>query len=103
MHRNSETNQNTPLAVAQRLAKTKFAQQTEKAGVSKSCLRDAYLDITKSPKSKMGNVNGHLCPGHDVTFVARAVTDRGRAYESKLSIFIAPHDAKIELRSARAR
>lgn len=92
----------TPLAVARSLAGTKFAEQLAKADVPKSCLREAFLVITKSPDPRLGDVNGHVSSGHDVTFTARAVTDLGKAYESATSLFIAPHDPGVELRSTRA-
>ena len=92
----------TPVNAARRFATAKFAQQLAKAGIPESRLREAHLEITKSPDSRTGDVNGHLCSGHDVTFVAHAVTDVGKKYESKICVFIAPHDPSVELRSTRA-
>src|SRR5437667_11840282 len=42
----------TPIAAAKRLAATKFAEQIEKAGLPRSCFREAHLDITKSADSR---------------------------------------------------
>jgi hypothetical protein len=97
----SGRNETSPMSTAKLLAVTKFAEQIEKAGLLKSCIREAYLDITKSPGFIDGYVNDWLTRGYSVTFVAKAVTDFGKPYESTLSTFIAPHNPKVEQRSAR--
>ena len=86
----------TPTTTARCLAVSKFAEQMEKAGFSMSCFQEACLDITKSADSREGIVNGHVCSGHDVRFVATAITDHGRTFESGVSVFVAPHDPTIE-------
>ena len=98
----AESTDATPSAFARRLAAQKFAEQIAKAGLPGSWFREARLDITKLPVSRFGVVNGRSCSGHDVRFLAHAVTDLGRIYDATLSIFVAPHDPKVELRSARA-
>ena len=68
----------TPLTFAIWLASERFADQLHKADISVSCLREARLRIVKSPDVIPGRVNGHLCAGYDVRFLARAVTDLGK-------------------------
>ncbi|MBN2022498.1 MAG: hypothetical protein JW809_06850 [Pirellulales bacterium] len=98
----AESADSTPSGFARRLAAQKFSEQIHKAGLSRERFREAYLDISKSALSKIGVINGQTCSGHDVRFQAHVVTDLGRAYDSTASIFVAPHDPKIESRSARA-
>ena len=98
----AESADSTPPVFARRLAAQKFSEQIAKAGLPKEWFREAYVDISKSPQSKQGLVNGRSSSGYDVTFQAHVVTDLGRAYDSTASIFVAPHDPKIELRSTRA-
>jgi len=93
--------ENTPTTVAVRLAATKFREQLEKAGLSLSCVREANLAIIKSPDLIRGYVNGHMSDGFDVSFAARARSPNCKTYECKKSLFVAPHDPKVELRSAR--
>ncbi|MHB1033936.1 MAG: hypothetical protein ACYC35_06360 [Pirellulales bacterium] len=102
LHADKSSVENTPLAFAKRLAAEKFADQLGKAGLFKSSLREARLSITKSPVVTHGPVNGHVCAGHEVRFAARAVSDRGKACERTTSVFVAPHDRRVEVRSARA-
>lgn len=90
-----------PLAAAVRLARETFRDQVTKAGLPVSLVREAWLEIIRSETSTEGWVNGFLNPGHHVTFVARAVSDLGTAYETAESVFVAPHDPKVELRSTR--
>jgi hypothetical protein len=90
-----------PLAAAVQLAAQKFREQMEKTGLSISCVREAQLDITKLPDSGRGAVNGRVCVGHNVRFVARVVSDYGKKYEHAMSVFVAPHDPAVERRSTR--
>jgi len=92
----------TPMGETRRLAAQRFSEQIAKAGLSREGFREAYLDISKSEESTLGFVNGRSSSGYDVRFQAHVVTDLGRAYDSTASIFVAPHDPKIELRSGRA-
>ena len=98
----TESADTTPSAFARRLAAQKFAEQIAKAGLPRSWFREARLDISKSAEPRFGAVNDRSCSGYDVRFLAHAVTDLGRTYDTTLSIFVAPHDPKVELRSARA-
>jgi hypothetical protein len=97
----TESADSTPSGFAHRLAAQKFSEQITKAGLSRDWFREAYLDISKSPDSTRGLVNGRSSSGYDVRFQAHVVTDLGRVYDRTASIFVAPHDPKIELRSAR--
>ena len=98
----SESADSTPSGFARRLAAQKFSEQIAKAGLSRECFREAYLDLLKLPESAQGLVNGRSSSGYHVRFQAHVVTDLGRAYDSTASIFVAPHDPKIESRSTRA-
>ena len=91
----------TPVAFATWLAVERFAEQIERAGLSISHLREARLSITKSPVVTHGPVNGHVCAGHYVRFAAKAVSQLGTTYERATSVFVAPHDPRVESRSTR--
>lgn len=88
----------TPLALAQRSAAGKFDDQMRKAGLVRAQIPEASLDLRRLPDSVEGCVNGHICIGHRLLFRAMAVMDNGRRYERELSVFVAPHDPKFELR-----
>ena len=95
------TTTSVPVEAAVQLAAQKFREQMEKAGFSVSCVKEAKLDITKLPVSRRGVVNGRVCAGHDIQFVARVISDYGKTYESGVSVFVAPHDSGVESRSTR--
>jgi hypothetical protein len=92
----------TPWAYAEWLASQKFAEQIGKAHLPKAWFREARLDITRSADTRLGLVNARGCSGYDVRFLTHVVTDLGRTYDSTASIFVAPHDPKVESRSGRA-
>ncbi len=98
----AENADSSPSGFARRLAAQKFSEQIAKAGLSRKWFREAYLDISKSPESTVGFVNGRSSSGYDLRFRAHVVTDLGREYDSTAAIFVAPHDPKIESRSTRA-
>jgi hypothetical protein len=91
-----------PLSAATQMAQAKFAEQLSKAKIPSSFLREAHLSVTRAPELSRGQVNGRWCDGHTFTFVVQVVSDRGKTFEDKASIFVAPHDATIERRSTRA-
>ncbi len=93
--------ESAPLAAAVRLAALKFREQLEKGRCDVLVIREARLDITKSPEVSRGLVNGRMTVGHNFLFVATAVTDLGRIYKGEMSVFVAPHDPGIERRSTR--
>ncbi|MEX1097118.1 MAG: hypothetical protein WED34_13805 [Planctomycetales bacterium] len=92
----------SPLGVAVRSATAKFADQLQKAGLERSPIREAWLTIRKLPGPAAGSVNGVRCAGHNVNFSAGAAMEGGRRYERERVVFVAPHNAEVELRSARA-
>ena len=97
----SKPSERALMTAAVQLAATKFKEQMVKAGLSLSCIREAKLAVSKSPDVRSGYVNGHRCAGFDVSFAARAVSPNGKAYECQKSVFVAPHDPEVELRSTR--
>jgi hypothetical protein len=97
-----ENTASAPSDFARRLAAQKFAEQVAKACLPITRFRSASLQVTKSPTARLGAINGHICSGIDVRFLAHAVTDFDRTHDSTLSIFVAPHDPTVERRRARA-
>jgi len=95
----------SPMSVvaAIQLAAQRFREQMEKSGLSVLCAREARLHIMKLNDLRRDFVNGRMSDGHTVRFVAGVVSDRGKTYEHEVSMFVAPHDAKVETRSARGR
>jgi hypothetical protein len=90
----------TPLDVAVRSAAAKFEDQLRKAGLTRSQVREAWLELRKLPSPVEGSVNGHLCIGHRLLFAAGAVMESGRRFEREQNVFVAPHNAEVEWRSA---
>ena len=101
LHQDASALEATPMGKAKRLAAQKLAEQIQKGGLPSSCLREATLSIAKSPGRRKQSVNGPTRSGYDVSFVARAVSDLGKIYESKTSIFAAPHNPLMERQSNR--
>lgn len=100
--RSKDTGSNDAItAFAVQLAVDKFREQAAKAGIPISFLREAWLNIAKSASVTSGAVNGHICRGFDLGFVATVVSDAGKTYEAACSVFVAPHDPKVELRRVR--
>ncbi len=91
----------TPEYVAIYLAAARFRDQIEKTGLSISCIREARLLITKSPESKTGLVNGHPCLGHNVDFLATAISNHDKKFEYIKTLFVAPHNSNVEIQSTR--
>lgn len=98
---NGKTFGSAPMTAAVQLAATKFKGKMEKAGLSLSRIREATLAVTKSSDSRSGYVNGRRSAGFDLNFAARAVSINGKTYKCEKSVFVAPHDPEVELRSAR--
>jgi hypothetical protein len=93
----------TPMAVAKRLAVRKFAEQIDKVNISRSNIRSAYLEITKlpAPKDRFAFYDGHFNSPSELQFVARSVTHSGKLYERTESIIVDPHNPGLETRSGR--
>lgn len=90
------------LATAGRLACQRFHEQLLKPGLAPACVREATLELERTSRSRSVNVNGLMATGHELALTARVVTDLGKTYERRQSIFVAPHDPTVESRSARA-
>ena len=87
---------------ARQLACAKFKEQISAARVPLSAVAEARLDLTWSTAARVEPVNGHDREGHDLTLTVRATTRRGRLHRQQRTIFVAPHDPTLELRSTRA-
>jgi hypothetical protein len=92
----------TPRAVAEKLAATKFEDQLRKSGLERSMVREARLSLRRAPEVANGSVNGHACAGYNLSFEAHAVMDTDKQYGCKQVLFVAPHDARVERRSGRS-
>jgi hypothetical protein len=90
------------LGIAIQSAAEKFKDQCEKAGLIPSRIREAWLTIKKLPDAVRGPVSGRPSDGYSLRFTAEAVTDGGRHYGQERTVFVAPHNPKVETRSARA-
>ena len=88
-----------PMATAINLATSKFQEQAIKAGIDLSAIQEAYLEIRRSAKPRDGEVNHHPCVGYDMQFTVTAISDRKKTYQYKTSVFVAPHNPQVELRS----
>src|SRR5688572_19645518 len=93
----------SPTGHAVRAATAKFEDQLRKAGVARAHVEKAWLTIRKRPERVQGSINGHPSPGHDLCFLAGAVMDSGLRFECEEVVFVAPHDAGLELQSGRDR
>lgn len=91
-----------PIGFAVRSAVDKFEDQVRKAGLSRPQIQEAWLTIRKRPDPVTGSVNGRPCLGNEMRFLAGAVMEANQTYERSMTRFVAPHDAKVELRSTRA-
>jgi enamine deaminase RidA (YjgF/YER057c/UK114 family) len=99
---NGDEAEGGPVKAAIQLATQRFREQMEKARFSVRCVRSAHLNVTRLAAPQRGAVNGRICDGYSVRFLAGAVSDYGKTYESERTIFVAPHNARIERRSTRA-
>ncbi len=97
----SSNSPDTPEGRLEKLAAMKFSDQLHKSGFDRSRVRQAWLRIKRTPIPVDQLVNGYLCKGFNVQFNASVTIDNGKHYETNQVRFVAPHDARIELRSAR--
>ena len=88
-------------AHASGLARQRFSEQLAKAKIPLSFVREAQLTVDRSDSPTRGFVNERAVEGHVFRFSVRAVSDRGAVFEDQASVFVAPHNAKLERRSAR--
>jgi hypothetical protein len=91
----------TPMDAAVRLATGKFREQLEKAGLPLSLVRAATLNVSLGAEKVRDRINDHDAEGHIATFRVTAKLDNGRDLERALSVFVAPHDPRLEFRSSR--
>lgn len=92
-----------PLIIAAQVAVTKLDEQVRKAGLPLSCMREAELIMTRSAGTReRSQENGTRRECYEVRFCVRVVSDRAKTYEAEKVVFVAPHDPRKELRSARS-
>jgi hypothetical protein len=87
---------------AVRLAVANFKDQRQKARLNISWIQSAHLTITRSSIRRPGRVNSQRSFGYTLSFLVQARSDFARAYTCEKSLFVAPHDPALELRSARS-
>ncbi|HEY6324064.1 MAG TPA: hypothetical protein VJA16_21185 [Thermoanaerobaculia bacterium] len=100
------------LRVAVDLARTKFAEQLEKAHISRAQVRTASLSIERSETGVVRQVG---CEGSSAALVVRmrrgydlhlrveVVTESGLLVVAENTVFAAPHDPAHESQSGRER
>jgi hypothetical protein len=76
---------------AEELAIHSFTEQLEVAGVPKSFIQTAHIDIQKSSVTQMYEIDRRLIPGSVVTFSVEAISDLGKSYTYETCLFVAPH------------
>lgn len=91
-------NENTPEAVARRIAVRRFKEQLAKSGLDVVVVCAADLKTHMETEMVQGWQGDHRSSGHMVEFVATAVTDNGRRYQRKRKVFVAPHEPTKERR-----
>lgn len=99
----AEGAEGTPEVFVRRLAAQRFSEQLAKSGLSRQCVREARVDIWLSSERTFGWQNHTYSSGYDMSFQAHAVSDLGKSCDSPIwTVFVAPHDPKLESRSLRA-
>lgn len=81
-----------------RLARARFSQQLEKAGLSLAVVADAQATVASVGEQYRALPGMYPRIGRDYTFAATVRTDTGRVFEAKRMVFVAPHDAQLEIR-----
>ncbi len=94
----SVSDPHSPTGAAILLAVARFEDQRRKARLPLSRIREALLTIRRLPGVDSDSVNGHTCWGYNVSFRVVAVMDDGKRYERERVVWIAPHQAVVELR-----
>jgi hypothetical protein len=84
------------------LASRKFDEQLGKWRVLPSWVAGARLDVIWSKDAVSGFVGGVRQDGYEATFAASVKTDLGRTWSRAKHVFVAPHNPRLESRSARA-
>lgn len=96
----SESDPERAADVAIATARSRFREQVVKAGLSVSRIEAARLTMCKLPGESEAPVNGRICRGYHVKFVAEASTHGTTLYRAERAVFVAPHDPAVEQRSA---
>lgn len=86
------------VAFAIQLASQRFKQQLEKAGINIADILNAAFIIRVMPEVVQGVVNNNICWGQNFRFTVKVKTIHKTKYERELSVFVAPHNPKIESR-----
>jgi len=91
----------TPEAAARALATSKFRDQLAKVGLPAGRVEAASLTLERLAPAT-GLADGVARAGFQLRFRAATTTDTGRVFEAEQIVFVAPHDPRVERRSARA-
>ena len=100
--RDSDAGGDAPENIFVALATRKFAEQLDKWKILAAWVAGARLDVTWSRDVASGFVGGTRQDGYGATFAATVTTDLGRAISRAKHVFVAPHNPRLESRSARA-
>jgi hypothetical protein len=84
------------------LATRKFVEQLDKWKIPSAWVAGARLDVIWSREVASGFVGGTRQDGYEAPFAASVKTDLGRAISRAKHVFVAPHNPRLESRSARA-
>jgi hypothetical protein len=84
------------------LARRKFDEQLDRWRVPVAWVAGARLDVIWSKDVTSGFVAGTRQDGYEATFAASVKTDLGRTMARAKHIFVAPHNPRLESKSARA-
>lgn len=90
----------SPRGFARKLAIQRFQEQAAKAGIRLDCLRQAHLRISKVTDRVYGLVGGRRAAGFRVLIEVQVMHDSKNALARSVSIFVAPHNPRIESRRA---
>jgi len=85
------------------LATRLFSEQIARAGAQLNTIQSAVLQVSRLGSVVTRSVGDKIRSGHEVQVRVLAVDGAGRQFDCKQMIFVAPHDARLERRSARGR
>lgn len=94
----SSAKETSPYYKMNSLAVEKFREQLDKAKLPFSMVKSATLSVRKGASCEdllYTKIKPMMVSGFDFTFTARAVSDTGRIYEKRVTIFVAPHNPKL--------
>ena len=84
------------------LASRKFNEQLIKSRVAPVWVASARLNVIWSEELVGGFVGGVMQDGYRATFAASVESDLGRTWSRAKHVFVAPHNPRLESRSATA-